>query len=127
MIHRVRNAFRILFASVMFWCCLPAVALTSGCATTGQEIKPAEVATTGIVMADELCSLDLSSAPTVVEAAKKYGAKAVEYARKICKDAKLAAPYAQLLEQSGETGDLVSPLEEARQRAIERGKSVGVL
>ena len=97
------------------------------CACTNVASQPVTAVQTTLTIAEELCTLDLSKAPTVTEAAKKYGREVVEYARQLCTAAELARPYANLLGSAGETAGLVSPLEEARQRAVERGQAAGVL
>jgi hypothetical protein len=103
-----------------------ATALCSqGCAALKRD--PVSAAKTAISIAHELCSLDISEAPTVRVAAAKHGTTVVDYAREICDRLDVVAPYAKLLEGGQETAGLVSPLEEARQRATEQGRAAGVL
>lgn len=102
-----------------------ALCSAQGCAALKRD--PVSAAKTAISIAHELCSLDLSEAPTVRAAAATHAKTVVDYAREICDRLDVAAPYAKLLGGGQETAGLVSPLEEARQRATAQGRAAGVL
>lgn len=103
---------------------LPVLVLTA----CGASSASAPGAKQALDLGLELCALDLSGSPQLKAAATRYAQTPLEYATRICRDAKLVEPYLELIGVGRQqTGFTSTSIGQARQRAIERGEAFGVL